>query len=267
LAPLMQPVLEIRNITKRFGTAEAVRGVSLNIRPGEVVGLLGANGAGKTTLMQMVLGLLTPTSGDILLFGESFEKHRVQHLARMNFCSTYAQLPGNLKVIQNLRFFARLYGVPDAEQRINGLLERFEIARLKNAVTGNLSSGESTRLNLCKALLNNPELLLLDEPTASLDPDIADKVRNTIRDYARDRRPAMLYTSHNMRDIEAVCDRILFIHRGLIVTEGTPTTLLNQFRQGSLEEVFIHLARNGELVAGELEAASKQVTGGIGGKP
>lgn len=244
----MSTLLTIEELTKDYGSTTAVDHLSLSVERGEIVGLLGANGAGKTTLMQMILGLLTPTSGEIILFGESFHKHRVKHLKRMNFTSTYSNLPSNLTVEQNLKFFAQIYAVKDAKRKIENLLQEFEIADHRKSITGNLSSGESTRLNLCKALLNDPELLLLDEPTASLDPDIADKVRTKVRQVADEKEITMLYTSHNMKDIETICDRLIFIHKGRIVTQGNPAKIVKQFERGSLEEVFIHLARDGEIV-------------------
>jgi ABC-2 type transport system ATP-binding protein len=167
----------------------------------------------------------------------------------MNFSSVGVNLPGNLRVWQNLWIFAKLYNVPDAEARITHLLELLEISHLREAVTGQLSSGETTRVSLCKALLNNPELLLLDEPTASLDPNIADKVRKLLRQIQREQNMAMLYTSHNMRDIEEICDRILFLHNGRLLAEGTPQQVIEQFRTRNLEEVFIRIARSGEVVA------------------
>ena len=244
------PVLEGIGLSKRFGKVTALERLDFALRRGEVLALLGANGAGKTTAMNIALGLVTPTTGSVRVFGLELERHRVDILRRANFCSAYTALPGNLLVRQNLDVFARLYRVPDRRARIDALLERFEITGLRNHVTAHLSAGESTRLNLCKALLNEPELLLLDEPTASLDPDIADKVRQTIRQIQRERGLSILYTSHNMRDIEEVADRILFLHRGRVVAEGSPEEIRRRFQQRSLEEVFIHIARDGEVVAG-----------------
>ncbi len=166
----------------------------------------------------------------------------------MNFASVGVNLPMNLPVSQNLWIFAKLYGVKDAWRRIDGLLNLLEINHLRDAITGGLSSGEISRVNLCKALLNRPELLLLDEPTASLDPDIADKVRKILRRVQQEDGVTMLYTSHNMRDIEEVCDRLLFLHNGRLMTEGTPAHVIEQFRTHNLEEVFIRIARSGEVV-------------------
>ncbi|RYD33375.1 MAG: ABC transporter ATP-binding protein [Verrucomicrobiaceae bacterium] len=238
-----QPILEVSHIAKSFGDFRAVKDVSFTFHPGEVVGLLGVNGAGKTTVMSMLLGLITPDAGSIQVFGKNFAKHRLEILRRTNFCTTYAALPSNLKVKHNLRIFARLYGVAKPNRKVDELLELLEITRLADSITGRLSAGESTRVNLAKALLNDPDLLMLDEPTASLDPDIADKVRKLVRRIQKERSPAILYTSHNMRDIEEVCDRVLFLHKGEILTEGTPEQIVAHFDEEDLENVFIKVAR------------------------
>src|SRR5262245_44153182 len=204
-------VLQIRDLTKRFDDVVAVDGLSFNVARGEIVGILGANGAGKTTTLQMILGLIRPTSGQIEIFGRDHEQHRIEILRRMNFSSVGVNLPLNLTVSENLWIFAKLYGVKDARRRLDGLLNLMEIHHLRNTITGSLSSGEASRVNLCKALLNRPELLLLDEPTASLDPDFADKVRKILRQVQHEHDIALLYTSHNMRDIEEIFERVLFL--------------------------------------------------------
>ncbi|MGH8068146.1 MAG: ABC transporter ATP-binding protein [Candidatus Entotheonellia bacterium] len=241
-------VLHVHDLTKRFNEVVAVDRLSFSIARGEIVGILGANGAGKTTTLQMILGLIRPTSGRIEIFGLRHEQHRIEILRRMNFSSVGVNLPMNLPVSQNLWIFAKLYGVKDAWRRIEGLLNLLEINHLRDAITGGLSSGEISRVNLCKALLNRPELLLLDEPTASLDPDIADKVRKILRRVQQEDGVAMLHTSHNMRDIEEICDRVLFLHNGRLITEGTPAQVIERFRTRNLEEVFIRIARSGEVV-------------------
>jgi ABC-2 type transport system ATP-binding protein len=241
-------VLHIQDLTKRFDEVVAVDGLSFSIARGEIIGILGANGAGKTTTLQMILGLIRPTSGRIEIFGRDHEQHRIEILSRMNFSSVGVNLPMNLTVSENLWIFAKLYGVKDARRRLDSLLNLLEINHLRHAITGRLSSGEISRVNLCKALLNRPELLLLDEPTASLDPDIADKVRKILRRVQQEDGVAMLYTSHNMRDIEEICDRLLFLHNGRLITEGTPAQVIEQFRTRNLEEVFIRIARSGEVV-------------------
>ncbi len=235
---------------KRFGSFTALGGLTFTLGRGESLGLLGVNGAGKTTAMNLLLGLTTPTSGAVRVFGQNLWQHRVAILQRVNFSSAYTSLPANLLVWQNLLVFARLYRVPEPRRKIDGLLDLLDIAHLRKAVTGRLSSGEATRVSLAKALLNDPELLLLDEPTASLDPDIADRVRKLLRRLQREKGLTLLYTSHNMRDIEEVCDRILFLHAGKVLAEGDPEQVRTRFHRASLEEVSIGVAR-GELA--ELE--------------
>ena len=241
---MAEPLLQVRNITKRFGKLVAVDDLNLEVRAGEVIGLLGVNGAGKTTVMNMILGLTIPNEGTITVFGRDLQKHRIDILKRTNFCTTYANLPSNLKVWQNLRVFAGLYGIKNPVDKIEELLDMLGISHLRESITGRLSAGEGTRVNLAKALLNDPELLLLDEPTASLDPDIADKVRKLVLRLQRERSPAILYTSHNMRDIEEVCDRILFLHEGRILAEGTADEIKSRFEGKDLDDVFIKVARN-----------------------
>jgi len=249
-------VVEVEHLRKEFDGTVAVADVSFNVRRGEIVGLLGANGAGKTTTIQVLLGLTAHTRGQVRIFGMDQGRHRVDILQRCNFSSAYAALPANLRVRENLQVFALLYGVRDWRAKMDRLLEMFEMGPLRDKVSGHLSSGESTRLNLCKALLNDPELLLLDEPTASLDPDIADKVRHILRRIQRERGITMIYTSHNMRDVEAVCDRVVFLHKGRLIAEGTPQQVIERFQRRSLEEVFITVARSGDVLDRNMENAS-----------
>ena len=227
-------ILEARELTREFDGVKALDRFSFQLHRGEVLGLLGANGAGKTTAMNCMLGLTLPTSGDLFAFGKTL---------------AYVSLPGNLKVWQNLIVFAQIYGVAQPKKKIAELMELLEVSHLSNRVTGQLSAGESTRVNLCKAFLNDPELLMLDEPTANLDPDIADKVRKVVRRVQSERNIGILYTSHNMRDIEEVCDRVIFLHKGKIVAEGTPDQIVKKFSENSLEDVFIKIARSGDLEA------------------
>ncbi len=253
-APMSSPdtrevILEARELTREFDGVRALDKFSFQLHRGEVLGLLGANGAGKTTAMNCMLGLTLPTSGDLFAFGKSLEANRIEILKKTNFSSAYVSLPGNLKVWQNLTVFAQIYGVPNGKRKIAELMELLEVSHLKDRVTGQLSAGESTRVNLCKAFLNDPELLMLDEPTASLDPDIADKVRKVVRRVQSERNIGILYTSHNMRDIEEVCDRVIFLHNGKIVAEGTPDQIVAKFSENSLEDVFIKIARSGDLEA------------------
>ncbi len=241
-------ILEARELTREFDGVKALDRFSFKLHRGEVLGLLGANGAGKTTAMNCLLGLTLPTSGDLFAFGLALHQHRIEILQRANFSSAYTALPGNLLVGQNLLVFAKIYGVKDPRKKIAELMDLLEISHLAKRVTGQLSAGESTRVNLVKAFLNDPELLMLDEPTASLDPDIADKVRKVVRRVQRERSIGILYTSHNMRDIEEVCDRVIFLHKGRIVCEGTPSEILSRSSSASLEDVFIKIARDGEIV-------------------
>jgi ABC-2 type transport system ATP-binding protein len=245
--PAAEIVLEAVELTREFDGVRALDRFSFQLRRGEVLGLLGANGAGKTTAMNCLLGLTLPTSGQLRAFGLDLLRHRVEILRKTNFSSSYVSLPGNLKVWQNLLVFARIYGVPHPRRKIDELLERLEVAHLRDRVTGRLSAGESTRVNLCKAFLNDPQLLMLDEPTASLDPDIADKVRKVVRRARDESGAAILYTSHNMRDIEEVCDRVIFLHRGRIVAQGVPAEIVRRSTEHSLENLFIRIARSGEL--------------------
>jgi ABC-2 type transport system ATP-binding protein len=240
-------ILEAVKLVKVFGESTALDGLSFAVAKGESLGLLGVNGAGKTTAMNLLLGLTTPTSGQVRMFGLDLWKHRIEILKKVNFSSAYTNLPSNLLVWQNLTVFAKLYGVKRPKERIEHLLELLDITHLRKSVTGRLSAGESTRVNLAKALLNQPELLLLDEPTASLDPDIADRVRKLLRKLQAETGLSVLYTSHNMRDIEEVCDRLIFLHGGKVLAEGTPGEVHERFNRTSLEDLFIGVAR-GEVV-------------------
>jgi ABC-2 type transport system ATP-binding protein len=243
------PALKASHLCKRYGTLAAVENVSFEVQRGEIVGLLGPNGAGKTTTINMVLGVLQPSSGSVEIEGIDLARRRSQALAHTNFAAVYATLPGNLTVHQNLRFFGLLYDVPRLRTRIDALLAEFDLERLRDTRSGVLSSGEQTRLALAKALLNTPRLLLLDEPTASLDPSAADLIRSRIRAMARGNQCGILWTSHNMYEVQETCHRVLFVSHGRILLEGDPKTLPQQHGAGSLEELFIRLAR--EPLAGD----------------
>jgi ABC-2 type transport system ATP-binding protein len=234
-------ILEVEKLTKRFGDFTAVDGISFTAKPGEILGLLGPNGAGKTTTIQMLLALITPTSGSIRIFGEDLARRREAILQRVNFSSTYVQLPFSLTVRENLMVFARLYGMK--KTRVDAVLADLEITHLADRKTKTLSSGQLTRLHLAKALLNEPELLFLDEPTASLDPDTADRVRSHLRSVRERSGLTMLYTSHNMREMEELCDRLVFLHQGKILFEGAPKELLARRGVEDLEALFIEVAR------------------------
>jgi ABC-2 type transport system ATP-binding protein len=240
-------ITEVRQLTKRFGSLTALDSLSFKVCKGDILGLLGPNGAGKTTAIHCMLGLVTPTSGSIRIMGFDVARHRRKILARVNFSSAYTALPSNLTVRENLIVFARLYGLKSARARIDSLLELFEIEETNNRLTGSLSSGQLTRLNLCKAFLNDPEILFLDEPTASLDPDIAAKVRGRLQELQLQRGLTMIYTSHNMQEVEQMCDRVIFLSKGRIVMQGPPAEIIRQSKSSSLEDLFIAIARNGHL--------------------
>lgn len=237
------PVLSVQNLTKKFGDFTAVDDISFEIRPGEILGLLGPNGAGKTTTIQMLLGLITPTSGSIRTFGLDFATHRETILQQVNFSSTYISMPYSLTVEENLWVIARLYGMSGIASCIEGIIKKLEMGEFRHKLTRKLSSGQMTRLTLAKAFLTEPKLLFLDEPTASLDPDIAHKIRSLLKDERRSSGVSMLYTSHNMREMEEMSDRIIFLQRGKIVAEGTAQAIVQRFGQADLEEVFLKLAR------------------------
>jgi ABC-2 type transport system ATP-binding protein len=239
----MDNIIEVRGLRKEFGKALAIEDLSFDVKRGEILGFLGANGAGKTTTIFMLLGLITPTAGSIKIMGEEMRTNRVNILKRMNFASAYQQLPYNLRVWENLYVFAEIYGVKNSKKKIDELLELFELSHMRKQLSGSLSSGEQTRLTLCKALLNDPEILLLDEPTASLDPDQADKVRKIIAARQRDNNMTVINTSHNMIDVSELCHRILFMQKGHVVASGTAEEILSQSDSKTLEEAFISIAR------------------------
>ncbi len=241
------PAVEVCGLTKRFGDLVAVEEVGFSAAPGEILGILGPNGAGKTTILHMLLGLITPTRGTVRILGLDLNSRRRQILARVNFSSAYTALPTNLSVWENLNFFARLYGLRQPRRKITELLAAFEIEDTLTRLTGSLSSGQLTRLNLCKGFLNDPEVLLLDEPTASLDPDISEKVRNRLLLLQREQGVTILYTSHNMREVQLLCDRVIFLAKGRVVMTGPPAEIVAKTGSASLEELFIAIARNGEL--------------------
>jgi ABC-2 type transport system ATP-binding protein len=237
------PVVQINNLTKEYDGLTAVDNFNLEVDKGEIIGLLGPNGAGKTTIINMILGIVEPSDGKIEVFGKDIQKFRPEIAEKMNFSAVYAHLPPNITVLQNLRIFGLLYGVKNLNERIKSLVEEFELKDFENKKTGLLSSGEISRLNLAKAVINNPELLLLDEPTASLDPNIADIIREKIKNYVKKTGAAVLWTSHNMLEIERVCDKVFFLSHGKIVLSGDPKTLAKEHNKKDLEELFITVAR------------------------
>lgn len=236
-------VLSVDSLRKQYGETVAVDGISFAVGPNEIVGLLGPNGAGKTTTINMILGVLEPDSGTVRIDGIDLRTHRSQALQRTNFVAVYSPLPGNLTVIQNLRFFGMIYGVTSLSERIETLIEQFDLDRFRGVKCGVLSSGEQTRVSLAKAMLNRPHLLLLDEPTASLDPSVASEVRDKIREATMQGTGGVLWTSHNMLEVEAVCDRVLFLSKGKILLEGDPRQLPGVHGKETLEELFIAVAR------------------------
>ncbi len=243
---MVSPVLKINNLTKIYKDVQAVRDVSFRVQPGEIVGLLGPNGAGKTTTITMVLGVLQPTSGTIEILGQRVDRQQSAEreiMARVSFAASHEHLPGNLSLRENLRVFSLLYGVPDAKARIDQLLREYSLEAFVDTKVGVLSSGEQTRATLAKAMLNKPELLLLDEPTASLDPSTARTVREKIVEYVAKTNAGVLWASHNMHEVEDVCDRVLFFSHGKILLEGDPKKLPGQHGKSDLEELFITVAR------------------------
>ena len=239
----IEKILEVDNLSKTYGFLRAVDGVSFSIQKGEILGLLGPNGAGKTTIINMIAGLLEKDGGSIKVFGKDFSKNKSEILSRMNFAAAYAQLPGNLKVKENLLIYAMLYDSPNPREAVKNIIADFGLYEFTDKKTGFLSSGEQSRLVLAKALINNPELLLLDEPTASLDPSTSEQVRSRIMNYAKENGASVLWTSHDMCEIEKVCGRVLFLSRGKILLEGHPKELPARYGKKNLEELFIMIAR------------------------
>lgn len=241
----MIPAIEVQALTKSYGASVAVDHLTFSVRAGGATALLGGNGAGKTTTLSMLLGLLTPTSGSISVLGVDMAKNRWLALPRMNFSSPYVDLPLRLTVLENLRIYARLYGVTDRKARIAELAQDLELTQLMNRSTGSLSAGQRTRVALAKALINRPELLLLDEPTASLDPDTADWVRGYLADYQKQRGATILLASHNMREVERLADDVLMLRKGKLVDRGSPSDLISRYGREDLEQVFLDIARGG----------------------
>ncbi len=239
----MSATIEVKKLTKDFDHYRVIDDLSFAVNPGEIVGLLGPNGAGKTTLIHMLLGLLLPTSGQIHVFGMDMPRDRSKILQRANFSSAYVQMPFALTPLQNLEIVGRLYGVRKAREKARELLSLMQIEAMSDRPTRALSSGQLSRLNLAKSLINDPELLLLDEPTASMDPDIADQTRVILKKIQKEKNMTILYTSHNMKEVEAMADRILFLHKGFIVAEGSPKDLVSYFKEEDLEQVFLKIAR------------------------
>jgi ABC-2 type transport system ATP-binding protein len=249
MPPPTPPVLSVERLAKSFGALKAVDGVSFRLSAGEILGLLGPNGAGKTTTINMILGVLAPDSGRIVIEGVDLRSDRSAALARTNFAAVYAPLPGNLTVEQNLRVFARIYDVDAVDERVEAVLAAYDLTKYRRAKAGVLSSGEQTRLSLAKAMLNRPRLLLLDEPTASIDPSAARDIRVGIAELVECGHCGVLWTSHNMYEVEAVCDRVLFLSHGAIVLEGDPKRLPGEHGVETLDDLFVSVAHE-KLAAG-----------------
>ena len=239
----MSHAIAVQDLVKRYGAVQAVDGLSFHVEHGTTCGLLGGNGAGKTTTLAILLGVLLPSSGSVRVLGEDMARARYRALPRMNFTSPYVDLPKKLTVQENLVVFSHLYGLNRIRQRIAELAEQFEFVPLLKRQYGTLSAGQRTRVSVAKALLNRPEVLLLDEPTASLDPDIADRIRTHLREYQRQSGATLLLASHNMVEVERICDQVLMMKQGRIVDRGSPPELIARYGRSSMEEVFLDVAR------------------------
>jgi ABC-2 type transport system ATP-binding protein len=238
-----EPAISVDQLVKSYKTTRAVDGISFALEPGSITGLLGGNGAGKTTTIAMILGLVMPTSGSIRVLGAEMPRQRYRVLHRMNFESPYIDMPHRLTVRQNLEVFGRLYGVEHLRERIASIATELDLSEFLDRQTGKLSAGQKTRVALAKALINRPEILLLDEPTASLDPDTADWVRTRLERYRLERGATVLLASHNMAEVERLCERVIIMKRGRIEDDDTPEHLLRRYGRDNLEEVFLDVAR------------------------
>ena len=240
----MQTLVEVKNLKKSYGLKEAVKGISFKIKDNEILGLLGPNGSGKTTTIGMMLGLLKPSNGEIKIDGKKIEENRIEILKKINFISPYIELPKKLSVRQNLIVYGKLYSVSDIKRRIEYLSEKLRLGDLLNKITGELSSGQKNRVSLAKALINEPKVLLLDEPTASLDPEIGDFVRTFLENYKKEKKISILLASHNMNEVTRLCKSTLMMKDGIIIDSGSPEELINKHGRKNLEEVFLKLTRS-----------------------
>ena len=239
----MKNSIIVENLSKNYSENKAVENISFKLAENEIVGLLGPNGCGKTTTMAMILGLLKPSKGEILIDGMNIEKNRIKLLHKMNFISPYIELPKKLTVKENLIVYARLYSVKNINERISYLSETLRLNDFLNKKTGELSSGQKNRISLAKALINNPSILLLDEPTASLDPETGDFVRTFLENYKKEKKISILLASHNMSEVERLCTSVLMMKEGKIIDKGTPKELIEKHGRKNLEEVFLKLTR------------------------
>tara|TARA_A100000164_G_scaffold139107_1_gene123600 strand:+ start:120 stop:857 length:738 start_codon:yes stop_codon:yes gene_type:complete len=240
----MQNLVEVKNLKKSYGLKEAVKGISFKIKNDEILGLLGPNGSGKTTTIGMMLGLLKPSNGEIIIDGKKIEENRIEILKKINFISPYIELPKKLTVRQNLIVYGKLYSVSDIKKRIEYLSEKLRLGDLLNKITGELSSGQKNRVSLAKALINKPKVLLLDEPTASLDPEIGDFVRTFLENYKKEMKISILLASHNMNEVTRLCKSTLMMKDGVIIDSGSPEELISKHGRQNLEEVFLKLTRD-----------------------
>ncbi len=240
----MSNSIEVINLTKIYKSKHAVNNINFKIHENEMVALLGPNGCGKTTTIGMILGLLKPTSGEILINGKNIEKNKISLLHQMNFISPYVELPKKLKVKQNLIVYGKLYNVRNLNERISYLADKLRLNELLNKITGELSSGQKNRVSLAKALINDPAVLLLDEPTASLDPETGDFIRTFLEDYKKEKKISILLASHNMAEVKRLCSSVLMMKDGVIVDSGSPNELIKKYGRKNLEEVFLEIVRN-----------------------
>ena len=235
--------IEVNNLAKQFKNALAVNNISFKINKGTIIGLLGPNGCGKSTTIGMMLGLIKPTSGTVVINGQNIENNRTSLLEKMNFISPYIELPKKLTVEENLKVYGRLYGVKNLEGKISEIMEKLNLTEFKKRKTGELSSGQKNRVSLAKALVNDPEILLLDEPTASLDPDVGDNIRTFIEDFASKKGATILLASHNMNEVERLCHEVMMMKDGKIIDKGKSSDLINKHGRKNLEEVFLKIVR------------------------
>ena len=240
----MQNSIKVINLKKSYGTKVAVKNISFEIKENEIIGLLGPNGSGKTTTIGMILGLLKPTSGEVLINGLKIEKNSIDILKKINFISPYIELPKKLTVKQNLIVYGKLYSVKNLNEKIDYLVSKLRLENLLDRVTGELSSGQKNRISLAKAIINDPGVLLLDEPTASLDPETGDFVRTFLENYKKEKKVSILLASHNMDEVTRLCSSIMMMKNGLIIDQGKPNDLIKKHGRKNLEEVFLKLARN-----------------------
>ena len=236
-------IIEINNLSKKFNNIVAVKNINFKIDKGKIIGLLGPNGCGKSTTIGMLLGLIKPSSGTVIINGQNIENNRTNILEKMNFISPYIELPKKLTVEENLKVYGRLYGIKNLKNKVFDLMEKLNLTEFRTRKTGELSSGQKNRVSLAKALINNPEILLLDEPTASLDPDVGDYIRSFIEDYASNNGATILLASHNMNEVERLCYEVLMMKNGEIIDKGKCSDLVNKHGRKNLEEVFLKIAR------------------------